>query len=412
MPFLFAFRYLRSLMKRKLDLLLIPNIDIENFVYGNKSRQSHFRVKVVCTSQISTKCKKEVITRYSEIMNSCDNHNGCYTCLYCSRRPEIMRTKNRTMKLIANIEDFNIDKYILGSHKIMRVQCSSQKSEKCTKELVSEYRHILKICNNNHGQYICMFCSRNTKFSGRGNPNTKYNIDDDFLKHIDTEFKAYLLGWIASDGSLASSGSITIAIDLKDILLLSQLRDGICEKIPIKEKKNTNLVSLTINSTNMKNDISKWLGLDFKFGESHKKSSKVRFPNLSSDILKWHFLRGYFDGDGCIHIKKKNMTPHASISSNSCLMLADIQNFAKIGNIYSDKICWSSTSSVLLLEKLYWNAKIFLHRKYKLWLCIRDWRPKKITEKAKNLLTQLTEVILNQYDQLTQDDKIMLSTPQ
>lgn len=360
----------------------------DTFVYGSRTSCSHIRDTVTCTANVSEKCKMQTTTEYATIKNCCDNHEGKYVCLFCARTKEIRGKKNEMMKNKEGIEDFEFGKYTDGSHKIVRAHCSSQVSSKCTKEQVGQYGSIVDVCRKCDGKYMCIFCSRATKFMGRNNPNCCYHIDDNFMKGIDCEFKAYLLGWIGSDGCLSNDGSITIAIHEKDILLLTQLKDGVCGALPIHKKINSNLVYFRISSTTIKNDVAAWFGLDFKKGESHKKSAKVLFPKLSSDVLKWHFLRGYFDGDGCIITIKGRNCPKTSIVSNSSSMIRSIAEFVDLPCFVGrDVVQWSTIASMVFMTKLYHKSTIRLHRKHDKWLSVKDWRPHFAKEREKLNIT-------------------------
>ena len=91
--------------------------------------------------------------------------------------------------------------------------------------------------NNSHS---CSKKCRNKidsiKYLGRNNPNYLYKLNDDYFKDIDDN-KAYILGWIASDGHIAKRG-FAISIDKKDLLILEKIRDLISLDLPIKCKNS------------------------------------------------------------------------------------------------------------------------------------------------------------------------------
>lgn len=206
---------------------------------------------------------------------------------------------------------------------------------------------------------------------GRGNPNCRYHFDDGYLDVIDSEAKAYLLGWIASDGSLRKSG-YTIAIHKRDRRILETLSEEISGgSIPVKVKKS-GLVYLTINSSRMSSAACRHLSIG-----PRKKSNIVQFPILT-DELKPIFMRGYFEGDGCISsfnsaIKRSRWpSPRCSISSNSKLMLEKIKKYFG-GNIYGDHITWGNWACIDYLSKIYKGAEsssLRLSRKYDSYI---DW---------------------------------------
>ena len=217
-------------------------------------------------------------------------------------------------------------------------------------------------------------CSNKLKkimYMGRKNPNTKYfKLDDNFFKEIKTADKAYLLGWIASDGTITSS-SISIAIDKKDNECLEKIRNIICEELPIVPLRS--LVSLTISSKTISTDVCKLLKI-----LPRKKSDKVCFPDLETDELKWAFLRGFFDGDGSVrNITDTHNTPSCNITTSSEMMRKAIISFTKIPCIENgDKLYWSGNNSLDFLDKIYLNSNnLKLDRKYEQYLILSTWVP-------------------------------------
>ena len=364
------------------------------FEYGTESRQSHTTFTVKCTATESPKCKGEVITRYNLIMNSFDNH-GKYVCVCCTRTPAVMARKRELAQSSTTVETFVLGAHDRNSIHRVRACCELKASSKCLQHRIDEYREIVRTCERNEGKYVCQQCYNITKKMGRNNPNCKYALDDNFLRDIDTEFKAYLLGWIGSDGGFAPNGSIIITLHEMDVLILEKLRDGICPQLAVTHPKERPHRTLHICSTTMSADACRWLGLSFKKGESYKKWPFVQFPQLKSDELKWAFLRGYFDGDGCIHVTKSG-APRASISSNSKLMLTAIRDFVDLpGGIYKIDLHWAGVSTLVFMNKLYHNATIYLDRKYDKFQTVKHWRPNpsSLTDKLKIGLAKLAKLL-------------------
>jgi intein-encoded DNA endonuclease-like protein len=123
-----------------------------------------------------------------------------------------------------------------------------------------------------------------------------------------------------------------------------------------------------------KNEICKNL---ITYGVIPNKTFIIKFPEWMPDDLLPHFIRGYFDGDGCFYIDKKKRSAFWSVigSSQFCLKLSEIINSklgivsyishdkrAKIGidmlriRKYSDikKICnWIYDNSTINLDRKY-----------------------------------------------------------
>lgn len=239
----------------------------------------------------------------------------------------------------------------------------------CESEIYYKKSHFKKIkhptCSNS-----CKNKNQSLIYKGRKNPNTRYDVDDTFFKNID-KYKAYILGWIASDGSVRKSG-FSISIHKKDTLILEKIRDLVCKELPIKKKKNKDMVSLTVSSQEIAKDLCKLLGISYG-----KKDKIVGKPNID-DCFLWYFIRGVFDGDGCVsspnrhNIKKGFPVPKVNIASNSKTMLDFIENFSEIP-CYRGKCAveFYGNNAVDFLGKIYEDTEVpYLARKMDLY---RDW---------------------------------------
>jgi len=251
-----------------------------------------------------------------------------------------------------------------NSHKTFKVCCDYKVSDKCRIEYDIQYRDFIKHTSNNNGNLPCIFCSRTMKFSGRNNPNTKYkSLNDNFFEKIDSQEKAYILGWIGSDGTIGKRG-FTIAIQNSDEDILIKLKDIICSEIPIVNYINstgTLMSSFDINSGKISKDLCKL----FKINPG-KKSDIVRLPQIDKKYF-WSFIRGYFDGDGTINDLDKTCKKYliASIRSTSNFILndfkkaIDIKSYLTVGH----SISWENKFAYSFLEEMYKDAIIWLPRK-------------------------------------------------
>jgi len=258
-----------------------------------------------------------------------------------------------------------------GSHAHIKLKCDSGKNTKCLNIFTREKRTIVKQRARTADRDFCKFCQKTEEYSGRGNPNTKYFFDDNFLSNIDTPDKAYLLGWIASDGSIRETG-ICVVIRDYDIEVLKALRAIVDTNLPIAERDNK--VSLTINSSKIAQDCRRHLKLP-DFGSKH---SLVKYPELCEE-LDVYFIRGYFDGDGSVSLH--NRVPRASIASNSIDMLQSIKQKCGYGTVYesSSGPQWQINNggeAIQFLSYLYSDISVpYLERKYFRYLDVLDWVP-------------------------------------
>ena len=150
---------------------------------------------------------------------------------------------------------------------------------------------------------------------------SEYYYNKDYFKIINNEHKAYWLGFLYADGyvepiyrkdkikafrlelSLQESDEDMLLLFKKDIETNANITDRI-----IKSKdKNYHAKRIRINNTELCRDL-------MNLGCMPKKSLILKFPNhtiVPQELIR-HFIRGYFDGDGCVsyyetkYIDKRN----------------------------------------------------------------------------------------------------------
>ena len=119
-----------------------------------------------------------------------------------------------------------------------------------------------------------------------------------YFENIDSEDKAYFLGFIYADGSIVTNGRnrLIINIHTKDQHILEDLIVCIDGKMNIWNQKGRNICQISISGKKIVEDL-------IKHGLHQNKTFTIKYPNIPVELER-HFLRGYFDGDGCIRIKK------------------------------------------------------------------------------------------------------------
>ena len=131
----------------------------------------------------------------------------------------------------------------------------------------------------------------------------KHKLNKDYFKTIDTENKAYWLGFIAADGCIykMSKTAYRFQINLKadDINHLIAFNNEIESDYDIITKAvgKSEACQLKIASKEFTEHL-------IALGITPRKSLTIQMPELRDDLYK-HFIRGYFDGDGCITYSKR-----------------------------------------------------------------------------------------------------------
>lgn len=214
-----------------------------------------------------------------------------------------------------------------------------------------------------------------------------YEVDLDFFKCIDTEEKAYILGFICADGHVdKSTNRITFAIKDDDYSILESIKAAMHSTHPIKrgvEKNNPYKKSCNktlhqcILSINGKELVAPLIQMGIAGNKTYTLDSSIM--DYIPDNLVRHFLRGYFDGDGCISWDKRY-----NWGNKSVVIVAGNLEFLQgtFNKVFPTKCaitlnkgsrqCYRYTiqdkKEVLrFLALLYNDAKIYLERKYKLY---------------------------------------------
>lgn len=154
-------------------------------------------------------------------------------------------------------------------------------------------------------------------------------IDLDFFKEINTKEKAYALGLIYSDGSIDNTGYgfSFVSKDYDQISLFKSLLKSehkICEVKSYDKRTRKTYSSYHIHICSKK--ITKDL---INLGLHNSKSFSCNFPKIDNKFI-WHFIRGLFDGDGCISVMNKK---DGSLSF-SLIVSGELKN--KIKDIFND----------------------------------------------------------------------------
>ena len=207
----------------------------------------------------------------------------------------------------------------------------------------------------------------------------KYNVNDSYFKKIDTEHKAYWLGFIYADGFINTTEDVIgISLSKEDINHLEKFKNDVEFTGPIHNYKGkgfieTDYVRIVIRSKQMKQNL-------ISLGVYENKTDILKFPTLNQvpKELIYHFIRGYIDGDGSItygHIQKNGNKNYSIKITGTLDIIQSIQHAlntnVKLEQRYPDRNTdnWSLTIGgnkqvERILDLLYGNANVFLDRKY------------------------------------------------
>ena len=221
-----------------------------------------------------------------------------------------------------------------------------------------------------------------------------------FFSIIDTEEKAYWLGFIWADGCVSrvpatNSGELRVELQVNDKNHLKKLNKSLNGNLQVKTRIRTNCFDgkyadreyetafLRISSIDMVNDL-------INIGCVEHKSYIVGLPKLNDELM-WHFIRGFFDGDGCVCYTEHKTNVRCDFTSVSTNLITQLRTWLydhEINTYISMdqnkyRLCIAGKhSNFKFLAALYDNATIYLDRKYYKQKNIREH----LTDKTMNCL--------------------------
>lgn len=258
-----------------------------------------------------------------------------------------------------------------GRSKLSIVRTLSRYSDDFKLDIIDKYKSGINsiIIANDMGiseTSICRILKNNNVNIRLGIENKRIlSINEDYFSDIDTESKAYWLGFLYADGCIRSKrNDICLCLHEKDSDILHKLASEIynSEYSLSRYKKS---ISLHLYSDKIKKDL-------IRHGCGSNKTFFIRVPELRDDLMR-HFLRGVFDGDGCYYIGK---SISISLTGNKDFVkdIYDyfVKNIAVGGCICALKrnnnvasVYWKSKKDMQnIINYLYIDSNIYLDRKY------------------------------------------------
>lgn len=264
-------------------------------------------------------------------------------------------------------------------HEKKRDNALSQKELNEIKEKVKNKENLEQIAKEYSISLESLYRRIANDLWERPKKKSKFYADENYFDEIDTEHKAYWLGFLYADGYVTPpviegmSPHIGLEISTKDIELLKQFQKDLNTNYPIhiynKDKAtykyNYPMARISICSKHMAESLAKW-------GIVPNKTFFLTFPDFLNEELTFAFIRGYIDGDGSIIINKNK---YKTISiCGTYEFLTGLKNFLKIDVKLSQKKSMAGKNNYTLsirdnkkrgiLDKIYNNCTICLERKF------------------------------------------------
>ena len=222
---------------------------------------------------------------------------------------------------------------------------------------------------------------------------------------------AYVLGFIYADGSLENSPYLRgkyLRITSTDKEIILNIKKWLCSAHTVVIKKPSypkgkKCFFLRIGSHRIYDSLS-------SHGLYPNKSLTIKFPRHIPKEFLWDFIRGYFDGDGCISLATKKginkpvVTKKLTMSftSGSKEFLEDLSSLiskstsVKVKKVYdshySFQLCYSTSDSLELFKHLYRMVTrgYYFQRKFDIFANYFSLQPNRVDKSTKEILECLS----------------------
>ena len=252
---------------------------------------------------------------------------------------------------------------ILPEHKeILLTQSESKTLPQWVEFFDSQYtkNQIYSFCYHNKKRIKKI--SKEEKSQIQSQNARKYNINQDYFKTW-THNMAYILGLWFADGCIYGNKMFDITLHKKDKYILKKIAEELKYEGPLYDYVDRQAVRINFSCKVIYDDI-------IKLGGTERKSLTLNFPEIPKEYLS-DFIRGYFDGDGCV-MNLKNNRLNSAFTCGNRKFLEDLLKILKEeagieGGSFDDSCCslkFGKRDTLRLGNYIYKNnPELFLLRK-------------------------------------------------
>lgn len=279
----------------------------------------------------------------------------------------------------------SVTKYLVKNNiKQKEYFLSNETKELICKMYVDDNKSIKEICKELNVDYMSVkraLSKNNIELRSLSQARRKYSLNENYFDDIDTPNKAYILGFLYADGNVSKNKYVMqISLQEEDKHILEEFKIELNSNRPLyfrksKNKNQKNIYNLMVNNEHMYNSL-------IDKGVVPQKTLIIKFPDFLDEKLISHFIRGYFDGDGCFCLSKRKDRPNTYRSiftligtNDFCQKVKEIIE-SKLGVHCSIGYCHQKYDSPIrclsiggkknckkVLDWIYQDAEMFLTRK-------------------------------------------------
>lgn len=304
------------------------------------------------------------------------------------QKNEIIRLHKEGMNTTRIAQEVNLSRSAVGRY-LKSLGLTSNYTRKVTpqqrQEIISLYEYGMtcqEIENLNlyplKSGGILEIIKKYGKVRNKGHRNP---INHSFFSSIDTERKAYWLGFILADGSISyrsHSKILSFELKIEDKYIIEELCNDLWVttnhifeyKKEYKNRKDKHNACIRIYSKQICEDLSKFQIIP------NKTLIIDKLPNINKFLMP-HFIRGYFDGDGTVYFSKGYISPRIRFGFTGMQKFLEklrdylcdeidlnFRKVVKVKTSQSSLVIWDTEKNIInFYNYIYANASIFLKRK-------------------------------------------------
>lgn len=254
--------------------------------------------------------------------------------------------------------------YLMKKYKLPIRRLNIDK-EKLKEMYIDKNKSIYQIAKKYgiSGESVCRLLNKKgIKIRDASHRMQKYKINENFFENINSEEKAYWLGFLVADGS-SLKWKLKLGLSIKDKNHLEKFRKALGSNHPLHIYKQPS-INFHFENRKIRNDLTK---INYK---------NIKISSLNGNLIN-HYIRGVFDGDGSIY---KSFNKYCNCYNYGFSLIGKEFIINQIQQIFMNKIVLNKTKLYIqepvvsmvycgrnnirrIYDYLYKNSSVWMDRK-------------------------------------------------